>query len=284
MIFYLRLPWIHFQSFIPSQGAFFPHSEFSRTNQPDWNSSRAHYSPNFQTCHVFKFSTKDLRSSKKRIIFCCKAPNRWKPATLTNTEIVFKEIDQELKTAAIRFKAIICYGTIGWEESKDVELKYFICQTVIDANGDTACTCDKIHLCDHGDCAETRFFTPGQKAVSFSLKGWKFEVIVCADIRYPMLARKLARDHTVDVILQPARLIRDVSSNGVYFCALNYTGEDFGEASLVPPWVDEDHEPTVLGIEEGYLVAQLDKNVLNQARKDLPFSRNVRDKPHDYFS
>jgi len=212
-------------------------------------------------------------------------------------QILLKEIDQELGAAAIRFKAAICYGTIGWEEAKDGELKYFIRQIVIDAKGDTVCTYDKIYLCDYGDCAETRFFTAGQKAVSFSIKGWKFGVIVCADIRYPMLVRKLARDHTVDAILQPACFIRDISfrtwksfretravENGVYFCALNYAGKDFGEASLVPPWVDEHNEPTVLGIEEGFLFAQLDKNVLQKARNDLPFSRNVRNQPNDYFS
>ncbi len=210
---------------------------------------------------------------------------------------LLEEIDAELQSAAIRWRAAICYGTIGSEANeKSNESTYFIRQKVIDSRGETIASYDKIHLCDYGDCAETRFFTPGRSAVSFVLGTWKFGLIICADIRYPMLSRTLVRDHNADVLLQPACFIRDISfrtwksyretravENGVYFVAGNYSGKDFGEASVVPPWVDEHHEPEILGTEETYLLANLDKDVLKKAREDLPFHKNVRNKSN-YFS
>jgi len=210
---------------------------------------------------------------------------------------LLNEIDAELQSAAIRWKAAICYGTIGWEsDGTGDQPNYFIRQKVIDSKGETIASYDKIHLCDYGDCAETRFFTPGRSAVSFSLEEWKFGLMVCADIRYPMLSRTLVRDHDADVLLQPACFIRDISfrtwksyretravENGAYFVAGNYSGKNFGEASVIPPWVDEHHEPEILGTEESYLLANLDKDVLKKAREDLPFHKNVRNKSN-YFS
>lgn len=204
---------------------------------------------------------------------------------------VLDEIDAQLRDAAKRWKAAVCYGTIGWEtrDGTDDEHKYYIRQSVIDRHGEIIATYDKIHLCDYGDCAETRFFTPGNSTASCSVNGWKFGLIVCADIRYPALSRMLVQKHNIDVLLQPACFSRDISfrtwkpfretravENGVYFVAGNYAGSDFGEAAVVPPWVDEDHEPTVLGTEEGYLLAQLDRKVLDTARDELPFYRNAR--------
>jgi nitrilase len=223
---------------------------------------------------------------------------RYLPST-PETQKILEEIDLEFQAAAVRWSVAVCYGTIG-RESKGIvaengdesqsatEHSYFIRQAVIGPGGESLASYDKIHLCDYGDCAETRFFRPGSSAVSFSLNGWKFGVMVCADIRYPMLSRQLVRDHGVDVLLQPACFIRDISfrtwksfretravENGVYFAAGNYAGREFGEASLVPPWVDEDHEPQVLGTEECCLVARLDKRALNKARDELPFHRHV---------
>ena len=204
---------------------------------------------------------------------------------------ILDEIDVQLRAAAQRWKAAVCYGTIGREtdNSTDHNHNYYIRQLVIDQYGEIIASYDKIHLCDYGDCAETRFFTPGTSTVSCSVNGWKFGLIVCADIRYPALSRMLVQKHNIDVLLQPACFSRDISfrtwkpfretravENGVYFVAGNYAGSDFGEAALVPPWVDEDHEPTILGTEEGYLLAQLDRTVLDQARDELPFYRNAR--------
>jgi predicted amidohydrolase len=225
---------------------------------------------------------------------------KYLPSTL-EIQNMYLQIDTQFREAAKKLKSAICYGTIGWqlkeavqeaqateESTVTLEYEYFIRHVVVDASGVQIASYDKIHLCNYGDCAETRFFTPGTKLVSFAVKDWKFGLIICADMRYPVQSQRLVKDHGVHVILQPACFIRDISfrtwksfretravENGVYFLAGNYAGEDFGEASIVPPWVDEHHEPQVLDTKVGYLIEALDQQVLNFARTELPFYKHV---------
>jgi len=90
----------------------------------------------------------------------------------------------------------------------------------------------------------------------------------------------------VDLLLQPAAFSRDISfrtwksfretravENGVYFLGVNYAGDNFGDTTIVPPWVDEHYEPQSLGTEDGYLVAKLTRAALQEARESMPFYR-----------
>eukprot|EP00339_Tiarina_fusa_P002590 CAMPEP_0117017554 /NCGR_PEP_ID=MMETSP0472-20121206/13688_1 /TAXON_ID=693140 ORGANISM="Tiarina fusus, Strain LIS" /NCGR_SAMPLE_ID=MMETSP0472 /ASSEMBLY_ACC=CAM_ASM_000603 /LENGTH=297 /DNA_ID=CAMNT_0004721947 /DNA_START=99 /DNA_END=992 /DNA_ORIENTATION=+ len=214
-----------------------------------------------------------------------------KKHTNNNSRDIYRQIDLRLQETARELDCAICYGTVGWN-SDTSDTKRFIRQLVVDDTGSRIASYDKIHVCNYGDCNETRFFTPGSKAVSFSYRGWKFGILICADMRYPILAQRLVKDHGVDVLLQPACFARDVSfrtwksfretravENGVYFLAGNYAGDNFGEASVVPPWVDEDHEPMVLDNRVGYLSAVLDRKVLQQARTELPFYKHLCQTP-----
>ena len=215
-----------------------------------------------------------------------------------NKEIL-RRIDQRMQQTAQTLNCAICYGTIGYSNDDDdndkhqdqqQEEKYNIRQIVVDDTGTEIASYDKIHLCDYGDCAETRFFTPGQKIVSFRYKNWKFGLLICADMRYPILSQKMVQSpqHNVDVILQPACFARDISfrtwksfretravENGVYWLAVNYAGPQFGESSMVPPWVDEHHEPRVMDNEIGYLIVTLDRQILDYARTELPFHKHT---------
>jgi predicted amidohydrolase len=213
-------------------------------------------------------------------------------------QAMYHQIDDKLQQAAVSLHSYICYGTIGWKSqpttSKDDDdgrqgpFQYFIRQVVVDPNGHQIASYDKIHLCDYGDCAETRFFTPGDTVVSFPIGRWRFGLIICADMRYPNLSRTLThhRDHQVDVILQPACFARDISfatwkafrttravENGVYFVGCNYAGDNFGASSLTPPWVDDTtpHLPQVMTNTAGYMTHTLDRAVLQHARTTMPF-------------
>jgi predicted amidohydrolase len=90
------------------------------------------------------------------------------------------------------------------------------------------------------------------------------------------------------VLLQPAASTRDVSyrtwksfretravENSVYFIGVNYASEAFGETSVVPPWVDESHEPLVLGTAEGFLLGRIQRSELNSVRTSMPFYRQL---------
>ena len=104
-------------------------------------------------------------------------------------------------------------------------------------------------------------------------------------MRNPSLCRRLAsKSHNCDIILQPAAFSRDISfrtwqsfretravENSVYFVAVNYSGCNFGSTSFIEPWVDENHEPEVLGIEEGVLVGKVKRDVLEKVRREFPY-------------
>jgi len=228
---------------------------------------------------------------------------RYLPAT-PMIQDMYRQIDQLFAQQARQLHAYICYGTIGWKRrqvdnnndydssSSSSSLVYTIRQVVLDRTGQQVAHYDKLYLCDYGNCAaETRFFEPGRVnplVSSFSIRGFRVGILICADMRYPHLSRSLARDHQVDVILQPAAFSRDKSfrtwksfretravENGVYWMGVNYAGEDYGETSVVPPWVDEEHEPVLLGTEESFLIGRIERQVLNDARTNLPFHRHM---------
>jgi predicted amidohydrolase len=201
----------------------------------------------------------------------------------------YRQIDQAFANQARILQSYICYGTIGRKTRPDGSVGFTIRQIVLDRNGLQVASYDKIHLCDYGKCAETRYFEPGpREPVSFSIDGFRFGLLICADMRNPTLSRSLARDHNVDVLLQPAAFARDVSfrtwksfretravENSVYFIGVNYAGENFGESSVVPPWVDESHEPHVLGTAEGFLLGRIQRSELNHVRNSMPFYRQL---------
>jgi predicted amidohydrolase len=214
--------------------------------------------------------------------------------THSQLEEVYRKIDQAFAIQARKLKAYICYGTVGCckphtpaQANHCPAQRLTIRQMVVDRAGELVAFYDKINLCDYGDSAETRFFEPGPpEPVSFAIDGYRFGLLICADMRYPTLSRALARDHKVDVLLQPAAFARDISfrtwksfretravENSVYFIGVNYAGNQYGETSVVPPWVDESHEPVVLGTEEGFLLGRVQRSVLDSVRTSLPFYR-----------
>lgn len=213
---------------------------------------------------------------------------RYLPST-PQLQAVFCQIDQAFANQARILRAYICYGTIGWKHQADGSLAFTIRQNVLDRNGQLVAAYDKMNLCDYGDCAETRFFQAGPRTpVSFAVDGFRFGLLICADMRNPTLSRTLARDHKVDVLLQPAAFARDVSfrtwksfretravENSCYFIGVNYAGDNHGETSAVGPWVDESHEPLVLGTSEGYLLERIQRSTLNSVRTSMPFYRQL---------
>ena len=198
-------------------------------------------------------------------------------------------LEGEWKNISRAFKTAICYGTMGRRrrsnnDSHDVTIR----QVVVDKDGEEIGVYDKIHLCNYGACAETRFFAAGSSLCSFTLGDWKFGILICADMRPPELAQSYVRHHGVHVLLQPAAFARDCSfrtwksfretravETGCYFLAVNYAGPQFGETSWNHPWIDEDNEPTVLGTEVSYLVETLNPRVLQMARTKFPFYRQT---------
>lgn len=227
---------------------------------------------------------------------------RFLPTTRENQEML-AEIDGELQQAARDLNCAIGYGTIGWKatgntddandndydhDHDDDAIQCTIRHVVVNAQGTSVASYDKIHVCDYGDCSETRFFTPGSAPCSFTIHDWTLGFMVCADMRYPRLAQTLVQRHGVHAFLQPAAFARDCSfwtwrsfretravECGSYFLANNYAGDYFGQTSFNPPWIDEQHPPKILGTEVSWIVATLDPNVLKEARTRFPFYKHA---------
>ncbi|MDR3539388.1 MAG: carbon-nitrogen family hydrolase [Desulfosporosinus sp.] len=139
----------------------------------------------------------------------------------------------------------------------------------------------KIHLFSPGD--ENKFYTEGNKVVTFDIEGHICGVIICYDLRFPELIRRLALDG-VEVLfipaewphprlehwrtLQKARAIENQIfvigcngvglGNGVKFC---------GHSSIISPWGEIMKEAEE---EEEIFQAELDTTTISEVRKRIP--------------
>ena len=187
------------------------------------------------------------------------------------------QIDQIMSQTARELKSYIAYGRIDSTEKT-------IQHCVLNESGTVVAQYNKMLLCNYGDCAETLYFKAGVDLCTFTCKGFRLGILICADMRNPTLARRLAASHQVDVILQPAAFSRDMSfrtwksfretravENSVYWVGVNYAGNYYGNSSFNPPWIDEDHEPLVMGMTEGVLVGTIERTVLENVRTTMPY-------------
>jgi predicted amidohydrolase len=231
--------------------------------------------------------------------------SKYLPINATN-QAMYQEFDRFFQVFARKFNTYICYGTIGWSyENRSIAMvrlgvpRLFIRQIVVDRLGTQVACYDKTYLCNYGDCAESRYFQPGPASVPTSFpvysrdrsSVYRFGLLICADMRYPNLARTLTADpdHSVDCILQPSAFIRDCSfrtwssfretravENSIFWIGINYAGMNYGETSIVPPFVDDDHEPISLECEEGYVIGRVARDTLDHARSQFPFYQNLK--------
>lgn len=210
------------------------------------------------------------------------------PVTAT-MRTMYQKMDDAFASKAKKLNVFISYGTIGWMDTPDESLAFYIRQCVVDRKGILVSTCDKINLCDYGDYNESKFFKPGVgRQVIFTVNGFVCGTVFASDVVYPEVCRDLARDHGVDVILQPSACLRDSSfrswrsfresraiENSVYFMGVNYGGESFGGSCFVPPWMDNINEPIELGTAVGFLTVTAQRGVLDQFRTNLPFYKKL---------
>jgi len=221
--------------------------------------------------------------------YCEDTFKRYLPRTKLLKDM-YSVVDEAFAMWAKKLKVFLCYGTVGWKTMDDGSEGYTIRQKVVDRSGALVASYDKIHLCDYGDCSESQYFVPGEpgKLVSFQIDTFRLGLMICADMRNPDISRAYARDHKVDVLLQPAAFARDCSfrtwksfretraiENSCYFIGANYGGHSYGESSIVPPWVDDDSVPKELGVQNGFLLGRIKRSVLDLVRSTMPFHRQL---------
>lgn len=177
----------------------------------------------------------------------------------------------------------ICYGT-----PRQDGVDTFISQVTIGRSGEYLTHYDKVHTAEYGDSHEFKYFKRGDHLSVFEIDGIRAGVIICYDMRFPELTRRLCTELDVDVILHPVAFSKDLSyyswqqfvttralENQVYFLSVNRSGSRYGQSILCPPWVDDTAPPTVLGEDEEFYLFEIDPKVISHARAKLPFRKDV---------
>jgi omega-amidase len=155
---------------------------------------------------------------------------------------------------------------------------------------------DKRHLFAYGN--EHLHYQPGNKRLIASVKGWKINLLVCYDLRFPVWSRQSPlsfgegsgvrseydlliyvanwpqkRNHAWKTLLQ-ARAIE----NQCYVVGVNRVGEDgngiyySGGSMIIDPLGDILYEK---GDEEDTFTYTLQKESLNEVREKFPFWKNA---------
>ncbi|HEV8505414.1 MAG TPA: amidohydrolase [Chitinophagaceae bacterium] len=154
---------------------------------------------------------------------------------------------------------------------------------------------DKRHLFAYGD--EDQHYTPGEKRLIASVNGWKINLLVCYDLRFPVWSRqsppslgKVEKGLEYDVLIYvanwPERRVHAWTTllraraieNQCYVIGVNRTGDDgkkihyTGESMAVDPMGELLYHKKD---EEDIFTVTLDKSQLDKAREKFPFWKDA---------
>lgn len=192
-----------------------------------------------------------------------------------------------MSTLAAEVNAPICFGMPRRDKSGT-----YIAQWVVDSDGKTLCSYDKVHIAQFGASAETPYFDRGDHIVTFEIAGFRFGIIICYDMRFGEYIGEMVRQNQLDAILHPVAFYRDGSfaswrsfvctralENQVYFISLNRAGPGWGHSKFCPPWFENEDEVIELDEAERYFCYELDRTRLDIAESNYPLKK---DRLEDY--
>ncbi len=182
---------------------------------------------------------------------------------------------------ACKFSTTIAYGI-----ARRAENGVHISQVIVGPSGAILGHYDKLHLAPE----EKAFFVPGNHIFFFEIAGVKAAPIICYDIRFPELTRRLTVDCGVSLILHSAAYRRDptfhswhpfaitrANENQLFILSLNRGGEEWGHSILCPPWMDERHPHRDLaGSEERLALLELDMGEVARIRRNYTLLGDAR--------
>ncbi|SPF36861.1 Carbon-nitrogen hydrolase family protein [Candidatus Desulfosporosinus infrequens] len=139
----------------------------------------------------------------------------------------------------------------------------------------------KIHLFSPGE--ENKFYTEGNKVVTFNIEGHLCGVIICYDLRFPELIRRLALDG-MEILFVPAewphprlehwRILQKARAieNQIYVIGCNGVGigngvKFCGHSSVISPWGEIMREAEE---KEGIFQTELETDAISEIRKKIP--------------
>jgi len=199
---------------------------------------------------------------------------------------------ESIKKIAVEKGIYIVAGSIPEIDGNEVYNTSF----VLDPKGEIIARHRKMHLFDIDVKDGIRFFesetlSPGEDVTVFETPFGKVGLAICYDMRFPELMRLLALKGA-NLIVIPAAFNRTTGpahwqmtaktralDNQVYFAAVspavdwNATYNAYGHTIFVDPWgrvVDE------LDDGEGLLVCELENELIEKVRKELPLMKHRR--------
>jgi omega-amidase len=149
---------------------------------------------------------------------------------------------------------------------------------------------DKRHMFAYGE--EDKHYTPGKKRLIASVKGWKINLQVCYDLRFPVWARQQSADNTpeYDLLIYVANwperrnhawktlLNARAIENQSYVIGVNRVGNDgnnihhSGDSMIIDPLGTIIYHKAE---EEDVLTYTLQKETLNEVRNKFPFWKDA---------
>ncbi len=149
---------------------------------------------------------------------------------------------------------------------------------------------DKRHLFGIGN--ETEHYSPGNKRLIASVRGWKINLLICYDLRFPVWARQNAAEKSeaeYDVLIYVANwperrshawktlLCARAIENQCYVVGVNRVGDDgnkiyhSGNSMIIDPLGQVLYHNAD---EEDILTLTLDKEMLDEVRSKFPFLKD----------
>jgi omega-amidase len=186
-----------------------------------------------------------------------------------------------MKKTAAEKKAIITGSIIAEENGK-----YFNRLIWMLPNGEFGYY-DKRHLFAFAE--EDKFYSPGDKRMVASVKGWKINLLVCYDLRFPVWARQIGEaeyDLLIYVANWPERRIHAWKTllqaraieNQCYVAAVNRVGNDgndihySGDSMIIDPLGEILYQKSQ---QEDIFTFTLQKEKLGEVRKKFPFLKDA---------
>lgn len=176
-------------------------------------------------------------------------------------------------------KARTCHICFGFPEKKNG--KHYISQAVINPEGEVEVIYSKQHMAQFGNSMEKEFFERGDETISFEIKGIKIGIMICYDMRFPELSRKMALEHKIDFLLHPVAFSKDNSfpswphfiitralENQIYLLSMNRAGAEYGNSIFCPPWIDYSTSPTILSDKEDVIIGEIDTKIIENVREE----------------
>jgi predicted amidohydrolase len=146
---------------------------------------------------------------------------------------------------------------------------------------------DKRHLFAFAE--EDKFYSPGEKRLVASVKGWKINLLVCYDLRFPVWARQAGEaeyDLLIYVANWPERRIHAWKTllqaraieNQCYVAAVNRVGDDgnnihySGDSMIIDPLGEILYQRSQ---QEDIFTFTLQKERLEEVRNKFPFLKDA---------